>query len=100
MVPGLEERLLNGGSEEEILHIADLVCCYDYIFLQAPDIEISRYKKDLLMLGLTTQRVSRARSLTGLRLGVVHWIHHLHVTSRLTGAFIMIGLELCFVPPT
>lgn len=55
MVPGLEERLLN-GSEEETLHIADLVRPYSFSE-HISDFQSSSYKKVLQMLGLMTRRV-------------------------------------------
>ena len=101
MVSGLEDQLMN-GSEEEILHIADLVhgniSTYPSYFL--PWHWMFRYKKDLPMPSLMTRRVSRVQYLTGSHLVVAHWTHHLHAMSRSTVASIMVELGLCFVPLT
>lgn len=101
MVPGLEERLMN-GSEEEIFHIADLVHCYvsTHCSYFPPDTKVFRSKEDLPMPGLMTRRASRVQSLIGSHLVVVHCNHPLLATSRLTVASITIELGLCFVPLT
>lgn len=68
MIPSLEERLLN-GSEEESLHIADLV---RFILLRdltalIYNLHTSRFRGALPMLDLMTQKPSRVQSSTGSR---------------------------------
>jgi hypothetical protein len=53
MIPGLEERLLD-GSEEGVVHIAELVCsCTHFI---PPLLTVSRSRKEPRVPGQTTRR--------------------------------------------
>ena len=97
MIPGLEERIM-GGSEEEVVFIADLVRTLT-VYSPASYLTESQIKK-----GAASARADDTKSLKG---AILDWItprgQPLNppclVMSRLIGAFITSARELCYALP-
>ena len=66
MVPGLEEHIMSSGSDEDLLHIADMVC----LFFGFPGNEVGylscRSRRGHLLPAPTTPKVWRDQFSTGL----------------------------------
>ena len=102
IIPGLQNRLLEAGSDENILHIADLVSLNSSVFtgiVLVYNTLACRYRRELTVHEPMTPRVLKVLSSTGSRLAASLLTPLWHVMSRPIGASIMSGLGHCFVLP-